>query len=139
MTRNLFSVLIAVLFLISTTAPLFAHHSFDSEYDRNKPISFTGTIAKVDWMNPHIYIYVDVKSEGGKTTRYSIEGGAPNALYRQGLRKEMIKIGEVVSVKGYLAKKEGANNVNGQMTTQDGRNILRAPNGAGAPATAAQN
>src|SRR5207247_3095930 len=64
--------------LLSATAPVMAHHSFAAEYDRSKPIKFTGTVTKVEWMNPHIYYYVDVKDQSGKITNYAVEGGTPN-------------------------------------------------------------
>ena len=136
MTRKLLGGLVAGLFLFLMTAPLFAHHSFDAEYDRNKPISFKGTISKVDWMNPHIYVYVDSKDASGKVITYAVEGGPPNALFRQGWRKESVKIGTPVSVQGYLAKKPGVNFVNGSLVMDDGRRVFNGPTGGGAPGAA---
>src|SRR5688500_5016710 len=101
-----------------------AHHSISAEFDVNKPIKFNGTIKKVDWANPHIYTHVETK-EGGKTVVYKVEGGPPNALYRQGWRKDTLKIGETVSVTGVRAKNPQSPNV-GQatITTSDGRRIF---------------
>ena len=136
MTRKLLGVLIVGSFLFFVAAPLFAHHSFDAEYDRTKPISFKGTISKVDWMNPHIYIYVDTKDASGKAVTYAVEGGPPNSLFRQGWRKESVSIGTPVSVTGYLAKKPGALFVNGSLTMADGRSVFRGATGGGAPGVA---
>ena len=122
MTRTLSALFVAAAFAVAL--PAAAHHSISAEFDLNKPIKFTGTIKKVDWANPHIYTHVEVK-EGGKATIYKVEGGPPNALYRQGWRKDTLKIGETVSVTGLRAKNPESMNV-GQatITTSDGRRIF---------------
>ena len=98
--------------LLTAVAPAVAHHSFAAEYDRSKPIKFTGKVTKVEWMNPHIYFYVDVKDDAsGKVTNWACEGAAPNGLYRNGWRKESLKAGDTVSVEGWRAK-DGSNHVN---------------------------
>jgi hypothetical protein len=99
------------LALVSAAAPVLAHHSFAAQYDSNKPITFTGTITKMQWQNPHIYFYVDVKDASGKVTNYAVEGGPPNTLYRSGWRKDSLKIGESVTVDGSKAR-DGSNLVN---------------------------
>jgi len=99
------------LALVWAAAPVLAHHSFAAQYDSNKPITFTGTITKMQWQNPHIYFYVDVKDAGGKVTDYAVEGGPPNTLYRQGWRKDSLKVGEIVTVDGSKAR-DGSNLVN---------------------------
>ena len=103
-------VLTSALLLASSMIAL-AHHSFDAEYDRNKPITLKGTVAKMEWMNPHIWIYMDVKDDKGATQRWQIEGGAPNSLRRNGWNRESVKEGEQLTVEGSLAK-DGSKTVN---------------------------
>jgi hypothetical protein len=105
---------------------LLAHHSISAEFDQSKPISFTGTVKKVEWLNPHIYTQVEVKDASGKVLTYRIEGGAPNALYRQGIRPDSLKPGTVINFTGIRAKSPESMNVNGRMTLQDGSNAMRA-------------
>ncbi len=119
MRRNTFRLLAAAVGFLCATAPLFAHHSFTAQYDRNKPIKFTGTVTKVEWMNPHIYYYVDVKDQSGKVMSYAVEGGTPNSLYRQGWRKDSLKVGDTVTVEGFQAK-NGSNHINGRNVTLPG-------------------
>jgi hypothetical protein len=97
-----------------------AHHSTAAEFDKQKPITFTGTIKKVDWMNPHIYTHVEVKGADGKAVVYKVEGNPPNALFRQGWRKDSLKIGETVTVSGLRAKNEASMNI-GQATITNGQ------------------
>src|SRR5437899_12682377 len=106
MTRNMFGALVLALVLIALELPVLAHHAVSAEFDRNKPISFTGTVKQVDWMNPHIYTRIEAKDASGKTVVYEVEGGAPNALFRNGWRPTTLKPGEVVSVTGQRAKSE---------------------------------
>ena len=126
MTRGPLTFLAIALALLAiiTPAPARAHHSFAAQYDRNKPINLTGPVSRVEWMNPHVYFYMDVTDPGGKVTHWSVEGGAPNTLYRAGWRKDSVKFGDVVTVNGYLAR-DGSKLVNLQSAVlADGRNLF---------------
>ena len=104
---------------------LAAHHSTAAEFDRGKPITFTGTVKKVQWLNPHIYTHVEVKSADGNTIVYRVEGGPPNALYRQGWRMDSLKVGDTITVSGLRAKNDASLHV-GQatITTADGKRVF---------------
>jgi hypothetical protein len=124
------AVVIAVGALVSVV-PARAHHSVSAEFDTSKPVSFTGTVKKVEWTNPHIYTQIETKGPDGKTIVYRVEGGAPNSLYRQGWRKETLKVGETVTVSGIRAKREDSMNVgSATITTSDGKRMF---GGGGAP------
>jgi len=126
----------AVFIVLScVTATAVAHHSFAAQYDDKKPIDFTGTVTKVEWMNPHVYFYVDVKDSTGKVINYAVEGAAPNGLYRQGWRKDTLKAGDTVSVSGYKAK-DGSNTVNARnVKLPDGRRVFGGSADDGGPGT----
>lgn len=96
--------------LLAATAPALAHHSFSATYDGNKPITLKGTVSKLGWQNPHAHIYVDVKNADGKVVTWEVESAGPNALLKQGLRKEDF-VGAEVIIKGFLAK-DGTPTVN---------------------------
>jgi hypothetical protein len=134
MRRNLLAV--TTLFgLLAAAAPLLAHHSFAAEYDSNKPIKFQGKVTKVEWMNPHVYFYVDAKDDTGKSVNYAVESGAPNGLYRQGWRKDSLKVGDMVSIDGFRAK-DGSNTVNARnVTLPDGRKVFAGSADDGGPGT----
>ncbi len=104
--------------------PILAHHSFQAVYDMNAPITVEGTVTKLEWMNPHIYYYVDVAQDDGTVVNYRIEGGTPNSLYRRGWRKDDMKPGDTVTVMAFRAR-NGTNNLAGrQVTLPDGRRVF---------------
>ena len=114
------------LALLAIAAPIFAHHSETAEYDATKPVKVTGTIVKVEWMNPHIWFYVDVKDENGKITTWGFSSAPPGMLLRRGITKDTLKIGAVVNVEGSRAR-DGSNNASGRKVTfPDGRNVMTA-------------
>ena len=122
MRSNLTALAAGVALFLS--APVFAHHSFEAEYDSNKPINITGSVTKVEWMNPHARFYVDVKDEKGAVTNWNFELGSPNVLTRQGWRRDSLKVGDTVSVEGYMAK-DGARLANARrVTLADGRKVF---------------
>ena len=122
MRKNLLSLIVAGMLLASV--PLVAHHSISAEFDTTKPITFTGTVKKVAWMNPHIYTHVEVKQPDGKILEYRVEGGPPNALFRSGWREDSLKVGETVTVRGIRAKAETSMNVGtATITKADGTTV----------------
>lgn len=124
MTCSRLRIVVAVLALVLLVTPLRAHHSFAAQYDRNKPVTLVGTVTKLEWTNPHIYFYMDVKDASGTITKWSIEGGAPNTLYRAGWRKDSLKIGSMVTVEGFLAR-DGSKLANmSVVTTAEGKRIF---------------
>ena len=113
--------------------PVLAHHSFAAEYDQAKPIKLTGAVTKVEWMNPHARFYIDVKDEGGKTTNWELELGSPNGLMRQGWTRNSMKIGDEVTVNGYLAK-DGSKMANARsVNLSDGKKLFAGSTTDGGP------
>ena len=118
---------------ISVTVPLLSHHAFSSEFDANKPVKLKGTVSRIEWINPHTWIHVDVKETDGKITKWMIEGGSPNALIRRGVTAQLLKVGMEVMVDGYQAK-DGSPRANGRdITLADGRKLSVSSPGTGAP------
>ena len=122
-----------VLALSASVLPMEAHHSFAAEYDASKAVRITGVIRKVEWTNPHSYLYIDVKDDHGTLLTWTCEGGAPNALSRRGFRKNDIKIGDTVTIDGYGAK-DGSHLMDARrITLTDGRSFYSGSPGDGGP------
>jgi hypothetical protein len=113
--------------LLLAWAPLMAHHSFAAEYDETKPVKITGVVSKVEWKNPHIWFYVDVKDDQGKITTWGFSGGPPGMLLRRGITKDVLKLGDQVTVQGFRAK-DGSFNASGGtvLFAKDGRQVFTA-------------
>jgi hypothetical protein len=122
--------LLLVMSLVAAALPAAAHHSFPAQYDIDKPITLTGTVTKVEWTNPHIFIYADVAGADGKVASWAFEMGGPNALLRQGWKRDSLKTGDLVTFEGSLAR-DGSNLVNARTVTMTatGRKMFAGSSG----------
>ena len=134
MRSKLFSVVAGAALLVTAAAvPVIAHHSFAAEFDAKRPVKLRGTVTKMEWINPHSWIHIDVKTADGKTEKWMVEGGAPNALLRRGWNKNSLLPGTEILVEGFQAK-DGANRANGRdITFPDGKKLFVGSSGTGAP------
>ena len=118
-----------LLVALLCAAPAFAHHSAIAEYDLEKPVKISGTVTRIEWTNPHIWFYVDVKNADGTVTNWGFSGAPPGVLQRRGISKSSMKIGDQVVVQGYRAKDGSSNGSGDTVTFSDGRRVFTAMEG----------
>jgi uncharacterized protein DUF6152 len=130
---KLLRVIAGAALLVASGAPLVAHHSFAAEFDANKPVTLKGKVVRMEWINPHSWIYIEVTGPDGQVERWQVEGGAPNALLRRGWNKNSLPFGIEIVVEGYQAK-DGSNRANGRdIIFPDGKKLFVGSSGTGAP------
>jgi hypothetical protein len=123
---NIRILLLLPTMLVLASGAVLAHHSFLAEYDGAKPVKVVGVLTKVEWANPHIWFYLDVKDESGKVTNWGFSGAPPGVLQRRGITKDVLKLGAVIKVEGFRAR-DGSNNASGgTVTFEDGRRVFTA-------------
>lgn len=128
-----FVVAVGGILGVLATVPAAAHHAFSAEFDAKRPVKLRGVVTRMEWINPHSWIHVDVKEANGKIVPWMIEGGAPNALLRRGFSKKSLLAGTIVLVEGYQAK-DGSKRANGRdITLPDGQKLFVGSSGTGAP------
>jgi hypothetical protein len=124
---------LGALWVLGVVPPVLAHHAFSAEFDASKPIKLQGTVTEMEWINPHAWVHVDVKTPDGKVESWMIEGGTPNTLFRRGFTKDALAVGTQIVVDGYQAK-DGSLRANGRdVTFADGRKLFMGSTGTGAP------
>jgi len=123
-------LLVACVGLVLSAAPALAHHSFAAEYDSKSLVTLTGVITKVEWTNPHIYFYIDVKDASGNVVNWAVEGYPPNTLKRTGFTRDDLKIGDTVTVTAYRAKDSTTRLAGREVTFPDGSKKFAGPAGA---------
>jgi hypothetical protein len=127
------AVVVAGVSLLLNAAPVLAHHAFAAEFDAKKPVQLKGTVTRMEWINPHAWIHVDVKGSDGAVVNWMVEAGTPNTLFRRGFTKDSLQPGTEIFVDGYQAK-DGSNRANGRdITFPDGRKLFLGSSGTGAP------
>jgi uncharacterized protein DUF6152 len=134
--RSTTKIGLAIGAALLAAAPVWAHHAFAAEFDGKTPVKLQGTVTKMEWINPHAWIHIDVKDKDGKVTNWMVECGTPNTLLRRGVNKNSVTAGMEIVVDGYQAK-DGSNKANGRdVTFADGRKVFLGNTGTGAPGDA---
>jgi hypothetical protein len=124
---------VAGMLILGTGAPLVAHHAFSAEFDATRPVTLKGKVTKMEWINPHAWLHMEVRGTDGKPVSWAVEGGAPNALLRRGWNRNSVPIGTEIVVEGYQAK-DGSNRANGRdVTLANGTKLFLGSSGTGAP------
>ena len=132
--RTKVSMLIAGCCVLAATVPICGHHAFGAEFDPDAPIRLVGKVVKLEWVNPHAWIHIEVKKPDGATEVWMVEGGTPNTLLRRGLTRDSLTYGTVLIVDGYQTKDHSLKRANGRdVTFADGRKIFMGSSGTGAP------
>ena len=134
--KNILALMAAIpaLMLLAYTTPLSAHHAFGAEFDRNAPIRLQGKIVKLEWVNPHTWIHIEITTEERSGETWMVEGGTPNVLLRRGLRRDCLAPGTEIIVDGYQTKNHALKRANGRdVTFVDGSKIFMGSSGTGAP------
>ena len=132
-TRHIVAGLVVAVLLGAMTRPPAAHHSFAAEFDVNQPVTLHGTITRLEWINPHSWLHVNVKNDDGTSVEWMIEGATPNTLLRRGFTREAVKAGTEITIVGYRAK-NGANRANGRdLILPDGSRLFMGSPNTGAP------
>jgi uncharacterized protein DUF6152 len=132
-TKFVAAIAALALSLAVTAVSLSAHHAFAAEFDANKPLTLKGTVTKMEWVNPHVWLHMDVKMPDGTVENWAFEAGTPSVLFRRGFTRKSLLPGTVVVIDGYRAK-DGARRANGRdITFEDGRKLFMGSSGTGAP------
>jgi hypothetical protein len=127
MRRSTYIVSLALAAIAALAPPVFAHHSFAAEYDANAAVAVKGVVTKIEWTNPHAYVYIDVTDENGKIANWAFEGYPPNTLKRTGFPRNLLKSGDKISITGYRARFSSNRAAGREITLADGRKVFLGP------------
>lgn len=131
--RMKLAVAVAGISFMAAAVPVVTHHAFSAEFDANRPVHLEGTVVKMEWINPHAWVHVEVTEDDGGKVVWMVEGGTPNTLFRRGFSKSSLTPGTEIVVDGYQAK-DGSNRMNGRdLTFSDGQKLFMGSSGSGAP------